>query len=88
MHGNLEPDEDVLDWDIEDMKKSYREGAKDYDRIIKQMRDEKEENDELIAITFNRDNVLREFAQQSKKAPTSKSSKPSESGPTMLELNG
>ena len=22
MHGNLEPDEDVLDWDIEDMKKS------------------------------------------------------------------
>ena len=45
MHGNLEPDEDVLGWDIEDMKKSYKEGAKDYDRIIKQMQDEKEEND-------------------------------------------
>ena len=45
MHGNLEPDEDVLDWVIEDMKKSYKEGAKDYDRIIKQMQDEKEEND-------------------------------------------
>ena len=30
---------------IEDMKKSYKEGAKDYDRIIKQMQDEKEEND-------------------------------------------
>ena len=45
MHGNLEPDEDVLDWNIEDMKKSYKEGAKDYDRIIKQMKDEKEEND-------------------------------------------
>ena len=27
MHGNLEPDEDVLDWDIEDMKKSYREAV-------------------------------------------------------------
>ena len=45
MHGSLEPDEKVLDWDIEEIKKSYREGAKDYDRIIKQMRDEKEEND-------------------------------------------
>ena len=33
------------DWNIEDMKKSYKEGAKDYDRIIKQMQDEKEEND-------------------------------------------
>ena len=45
MHGDLEPDEKVLDWDIEEIKKSYREGAKDYDRIIKQMKDEKEEND-------------------------------------------
>ena len=52
MHGNLEPDEDVLDWDIEDMKKSYREGAKDYDRIIKQMRDEKEENDKWLSVTI------------------------------------
>ena len=39
MHGNLEPDEDVLDWDIEQIKKSYREGAKDYDRIMKEMED-------------------------------------------------
>ena len=45
MHGNLEPDEDVLDWDNEDMKKSYREGAKDDDGIRKQIKDEKEEND-------------------------------------------
>ena len=52
MHGNLEPDEDVLDWDIEDMKKSYKEGAKDYDRIIKQMQDEKEENDKWLSVTI------------------------------------
>ncbi len=52
MHGNLEPDEDVLDWDIEDMKKSYKEGAKDYDRIIKQMKDEKEENDKWLSVTI------------------------------------
>ena len=52
MHGNLEPDEDVLNWDIEDMKKSYKEGAKDYDRIIKQMRDEKEENDKWLSVTI------------------------------------
>ena len=52
MHGNLEPDEDVLDWDIEDMKKSYREGAKDYDRIIKQTQDEKEENDKWLSVTI------------------------------------
>ena len=45
MHGDLEPEEKVLKWDIEDMKKSYKEGAKDYDRIIKQIQDEKEEND-------------------------------------------
>ena len=45
MHGNLEPDEDVLDWDIEQIKKSYVEGAKDYDRLMKEMEDEKEEND-------------------------------------------
>ena len=54
MHGNLEPEENVfldnekeeeIEWDIEDMKKSYKEGAKDYDRIIKQMQDETEEND-------------------------------------------
>ena len=45
MHGDLEPEEKVLKWDIEDMKKSYKEGAKDYDRIIKQMKDEKEENE-------------------------------------------
>ena len=45
MHGDLEPDEKVLDWDIEQIKKSYKEGAKEYDRIIKQMQDEKEEND-------------------------------------------
>ncbi|NRB50567.1 MAG: UDP-2,3-diacylglucosamine diphosphatase [Saprospiraceae bacterium] len=69
----------------------YEYDPADYEEISPLLRvreDEKEENDELIAITFNRDNVLREFAQQSKKAPTSKSSKPSESGPTMLELNG
>ena len=52
MHGNLEPDEDVLGWDIEDMKKSYKEGAKDYDRIIKQMQDEKEENDKWLSVTI------------------------------------
>ena len=52
MHGNLEPDEDVLDWNIEDMKKSYKEGAKDYDRIIKQMQDEKEENDKWLSVTI------------------------------------
>ncbi len=42
MHGDLEPEEQVLKWDIEDMKKSYIEGAKDYDRLIKEMEDEKE----------------------------------------------
>ena len=52
MHGNLEPDDDVLDWNIEDMKKSYKEGAKDYDRIIKQMQDEKEENDKWLSVTI------------------------------------
>ena len=49
MHGNLEPDEDVLDWDIEQIKKSYREGAKDYDRIMKEMEDEKKEKDKLTS---------------------------------------
>ena len=45
MHGNLEPDEDVLNWDIEQIKKSYRESAKDYDRLMKEMEDEKKEKD-------------------------------------------
>ena len=45
MHGDLEPEEQVLKWDIEDMKKSYVEGAKDYDRLIKEMEDEKNEKD-------------------------------------------
>ena len=52
MHGNLEPDEDVLDWDIEEIKRSYKEGAKDYDRIIKQIQDEKEENDKWLSVTI------------------------------------
>ena len=45
MHGDLEPEEKVLKWDIEDMKKSYVEGAKDYDRLMKEMEDEKKEKD-------------------------------------------
>ena len=45
MHGDLEPEEQVLKWDIEDMKKSYIEGAKDYDRLMKEMEDEKKEKD-------------------------------------------
>ena len=45
MHGNLEPDEDVVNWDIEQIKKAYKEGAKDYDRIMKEMEDEKKEKD-------------------------------------------
>ena len=45
MHGDLEPEEKVLKWDIEDMKKSYREGAKDYDRIMKELEDQKDKND-------------------------------------------
>ena len=52
MHGNLEPDEDVLDWDIEEIKRSYKEGAKYYDRIIKQIQDEKEENDKWLSVTI------------------------------------
>ena len=45
MHGNLEPDEDVLEWDIEQIKKSYEEGAKDYDRLMIEMENEKKEKD-------------------------------------------
>ena len=48
MHGNLEPEENIFssepDWDIEDIKKAFIDNAKDYDRIIKQQREE--ENDE------------------------------------------
>tara|TARA_B100000287_G_scaffold400006_1_gene418829 strand:+ start:926 stop:1066 length:141 start_codon:yes stop_codon:yes gene_type:complete len=45
MHGDLEPEEKVLKWDIEEIKKSYIEGAKDYDRLMKEMEDEKMEKD-------------------------------------------
>ena len=45
MHGDLEPEEKVLKWDIEEMKKCYIEGAKDYDRLMKEMEDEKMEKD-------------------------------------------
>ena len=45
MHGDLEPDERVLKWDIEDMKKTYIEGAKDYDRILKEMEDQNDKED-------------------------------------------
>ncbi len=45
MHGNLEPEEKVLDsqpdWDIEDLKKAYLDNAKEYDRLMG-----KEEEDE------------------------------------------
>ena len=45
MHGNLEPEEKVLDsqpdWDIEDLKKAYLDNAKEYDRLMKEKDDGK-----------------------------------------------
>ena len=47
MHGNLEPEENVFssepEWDIEDIKKAFIDNAKDYDRIMKQQSEEKDE---------------------------------------------
>ena len=47
MHGNLEPEEKVLesqpDWDIEDMKKAFLDNAKDYDKIMKQQKEDEDE---------------------------------------------
>ena len=45
MHGDLEPEEKVLKWDIEQIKKSYIEGAKDYDRLMKEMEDQSDKKD-------------------------------------------
>ena len=47
MHGNLEPEENVFssepEWDIEDIKKAFIDNAKDYDKIMKQQREEENE---------------------------------------------
>ena len=45
MHGDLEPEEKVLKWDIEQIKKSYIEGAKDYDRLMKEMENQNDKKD-------------------------------------------
>ena len=43
MHGNLEPEESGWpDWDIEDIKKAFIDNAKDYDKIMKQQKEEEE----------------------------------------------
>ena len=45
MHGNLEPEESVWpDWDIEDIKKAFVDGAEDYHRIMKELDEKTSEN--------------------------------------------
>ena len=47
MHGNLEPEESDFPsepkWDIEDIKKAFIDNAKDYDKIMKQQKEEENE---------------------------------------------
>ena len=47
MHGNLEPEERVLDtpeieWDIEDLKQAYIKGAEQYDRLMGELGEKNE----------------------------------------------
>lgn len=68
----------------------YEYDPTDYEEVSPLLRvreDEKEENDALIAITFNRENVLKELSQGSKTTAHNTFDMP-KGGAAMLEVNG